>query len=112
VIEACQHCSSPGNPVFHPGHCPRVKAVEYYPDGRVRRVEFHPEPPPAPWPPPGVSLLPLLTFGPGLPGGLTPPDPELLALARQAVEAQEARKNEDAGEWARRLAADVGHLTD
>ncbi len=38
--------------------------------------------------------------------------PDLLALARQALDAIEDRKDEDVEEWARRLAADVAHLTD
>ncbi len=41
-----------------------------------------------------------------------PPLPETLALAREAVRACEARKNDDVQAWASRLAADVGHLTD
>ena len=32
----CPHCG-----MFHATTCPRVKAVEYHPDGSVRRVEFH-----------------------------------------------------------------------
>lgn len=32
----CGHCGA-----FHAGPCPRVKAVEYYPDGTVKRVEYH-----------------------------------------------------------------------
>jgi hypothetical protein len=31
----CQHCG-----LHHQGVCPRVKAIEYYPDGTVKRVEF------------------------------------------------------------------------
>jgi hypothetical protein len=36
----CVHCGC-----WHAGACPRVKAVEYHPDGTVKRVEYH-EPPP------------------------------------------------------------------
>ena len=32
----CRYCGS-----HHEGACPRVKAVEYYRDGSVKRVEFH-----------------------------------------------------------------------
>ena len=33
---ACRHCG-----YMHPNMpCPRVKAIEYYPDGRVKRVEY------------------------------------------------------------------------
>lgn len=33
----CEYC---GN-AFHHGICPKVKAMEYFPDGTVKRVEFH-----------------------------------------------------------------------
>lgn len=36
TLKSCQHC---GN--VHAGQCPRVKAVEYYRDGSVKRVEYH-----------------------------------------------------------------------
>lgn len=36
-MNICQHCG-----VGHIGVCPWVKAIEYYPDGTVKRVEFHP----------------------------------------------------------------------
>ncbi len=41
----CGHCSQPalGSYVFHGGHCPKVKAIEYHPNGTVKRVEFHGE---------------------------------------------------------------------
>jgi hypothetical protein len=26
--------------MYHDGECPRVKAFEYYPDGRIKRVEL------------------------------------------------------------------------
>lgn len=31
----CQHC---GN--YHTGQCPRIKAIEYYANGTVKRIEF------------------------------------------------------------------------
>lgn len=31
----CQHCG-----LHHSAPCPRIKAVEYYPDGTVKRVEY------------------------------------------------------------------------
>lgn len=37
---ACQYCSSTNQLVFHNGPCPRVRAVDYYENGTVRRVEF------------------------------------------------------------------------
>lgn len=33
----CVHC---GSAVEHAGVCPSIKAIEYYPDGGVRRVEY------------------------------------------------------------------------
>lgn len=27
--------------LLHTGVCPRVKVIEYYPDGQIKRVEFH-----------------------------------------------------------------------
>lgn len=37
----CPYCSGPSQAVFHGGTCPLVKAIEYHPDGGVKRVEFH-----------------------------------------------------------------------
>ena len=39
----CPHCSGGGVQVIHNGPCPRVKAIEYFPDGTPKRVEFHGE---------------------------------------------------------------------
>jgi hypothetical protein len=33
----CEHCG-----MIHETTCPRIKAIEYGSDGRVRRIEFHP----------------------------------------------------------------------
>src|SRR3989304_4801743 len=33
--EKCRYCD-----LHHDGACPRVKAIDYYPDGSVKRVEF------------------------------------------------------------------------
>ena len=38
----CEWCSNGCQRVYHNGLCPRLKAVRYYPDGRVSSVEFHP----------------------------------------------------------------------
>ena len=38
----CPWCSTEFVKVYHTGPCPRVKAIEYYPNGTVRRVEFKP----------------------------------------------------------------------
>lgn len=41
---ACPHCSGPFRYVTHGGSaCPRIKAVEYHPNGAVKRVEFREE---------------------------------------------------------------------
>lgn len=45
----CGWCSNPPHSrVYHYGPCPRVKAIEYHLNGRVRRVQFHGEQAPAP----------------------------------------------------------------
>lgn len=33
---ACGHCGS-----HHSGVCPRIKRIEYWPDGTVKEVEYH-----------------------------------------------------------------------
>lgn len=38
---ACPWCSSGMSATFHNGPCPRLKAIEYHPNGMIRRVEFH-----------------------------------------------------------------------
>ena len=35
VLGTCRWCST-----WHIGTCPRVKSIEYFPDGTVKRVEF------------------------------------------------------------------------
>lgn len=51
----CQHC---GN--WHSGVCPRIKAIEYHPNGQIARVEYHdpngPPLPPSPPPPPPTDF--------------------------------------------------------
>jgi hypothetical protein len=38
----CPWCSSTLNIVLHGGGpCPRVKSIEYHPDGTIKRVEFN-----------------------------------------------------------------------
>ena len=39
---ACLYCSGPFSLTIHNGPCPRVKSVEYHPNGTVKKVEFHP----------------------------------------------------------------------
>ena len=37
----CPYCSSPPSTyVFHIGKCPKVKAIEYHPNGTIKRIEF------------------------------------------------------------------------
>ena len=37
----CPHCSGNGIQTIHGGTCPRIKAIEYHPDGTTKRIEFH-----------------------------------------------------------------------
>ena len=37
-VTVCQYCGQS----HHPEACPRVKSIEYYSDGRVKKVELHP----------------------------------------------------------------------
>jgi hypothetical protein len=37
IQEGCRWCGG-----FHNSICPTIKAMEYYPDGTVKRVEFKP----------------------------------------------------------------------
>ena len=56
----CSHCGQPP----HPGVCPMVKAVEYYENGQIRRVEYKGASDymapfmPAPYAPPNPPLPP------------------------------------------------------
>ena len=36
MAEICPHCGK-----YHQDACPRVKSVEYYPDGSIKRVQYH-----------------------------------------------------------------------
>jgi hypothetical protein len=38
---ACPYCSSGGYTVFHSGACPRIKSIEYYQNGTIKKVEFN-----------------------------------------------------------------------
>lgn len=38
--DCCPLCSGKYSYVYHAGHCPQIKAKEYHPNGRVRRIEF------------------------------------------------------------------------
>ena len=39
--EWCPYCSHPNSNVYHLGKCPYIKAIEYYENGTVKRVEFN-----------------------------------------------------------------------
>ena len=36
----CPYCSSEGCQVYHVGICPKVKSIEYYENGTIKKVEF------------------------------------------------------------------------
>ena len=40
VEKGCPYCSSDSMQVYHSGKCPKVKAIEYYSNGTVKKVEF------------------------------------------------------------------------
>ena len=42
MLEPCSWCSGETTPIFHVFACPRVMAVEYHANGKVRRVELAP----------------------------------------------------------------------
>jgi hypothetical protein len=59
TVAACHHCDN-----YHPGACPKIKAIEYHSDGiTVRRVEYFE--PTAPRDP-GV-YQPVIMWGPSWP---------------------------------------------
>lgn len=39
-MRKCQYCSDGLTNVYHSGKCPNVKAIEYYQNGAIKRVEF------------------------------------------------------------------------
>jgi hypothetical protein len=38
--QPCPYCSSQYQWTFHGGQCPKIKAIEYFPNGQIKRVEF------------------------------------------------------------------------
>ena len=32
----CSHCG-----YFHMGPCPRIKSIEYFPNGTIKRIDYH-----------------------------------------------------------------------
>lgn len=41
TMSPCPYCSTTAQQTYHSGLCPKVKAIEYYPNGTVKRVEFN-----------------------------------------------------------------------
>lgn len=48
----CGHCG-----LWHSGPCPRVKSIEYYPNGTIKSIEYH-KPEPQTWIVPTEPVLP------------------------------------------------------
>lgn len=40
-LPKCRWCSTANQVVYH-APCPKVRSIEYYPNGTVKKVEFHP----------------------------------------------------------------------
>ena len=38
---SCPYCSSDSVQVYHQGKCPKVKSIEYHPNGTIKKVEFN-----------------------------------------------------------------------
>lgn len=83
TADATPKCTYCGFEHIAPGMCPHVRAIEYHPDGTIKRVEFGPAPQYVPvyWPPqqpsyPYPSHWPIVTsvddgFGTLSPGVLS-----------------------------------------
>lgn len=41
-LTECVHCG-----LIHKGRCQRIKAIDFYPSGDIRRIEYHPPDPAA-----------------------------------------------------------------
>ncbi len=39
----CPYCSDAIQKTYHGGVCPKVKSIEYYPDGSIKKVDFFKE---------------------------------------------------------------------
>jgi hypothetical protein len=39
-MKECPYCSSDLTKIYHMGQCPKIKSIEYYPDGKTRKIEF------------------------------------------------------------------------
>lgn len=41
AMPGCPYCSSQWQQIYHGGACPKVRAIEYHPNGTIKRVEFN-----------------------------------------------------------------------
>ena len=39
-IGYCRYCSTHNSWTWHSGFCPKIKNIEYYPDGTIKKVEL------------------------------------------------------------------------
>ena len=64
-MEKCGHCG-----MIHDSVCPRIKAIDYYPDGTIKRVEYGvpPQMPLADW---NSGVWNVWKYPPDGPGGLS-----------------------------------------
>ena len=37
----CPYCSTESVQIYHAGKCPKVKVIEYYENGAVKKIEFN-----------------------------------------------------------------------
>ena len=37
---SCPYCSGDGDYIYHSGVCPKIKEIEYYPNGTIKKVTF------------------------------------------------------------------------
>ena len=66
IQPSCEHC---GGTTPHVGQCPRVSAIEYHPNGQIKRVEYHQTQQPVMAVGQVVHNLSGGSSGPGQPGG-------------------------------------------
>jgi len=38
--QPCPHCSGGGTQVYHQGACPKIKGIEYHPNGTIKKIEY------------------------------------------------------------------------
>lgn len=42
-MSECPYCSNDITKVYHTGKCPKIKSIEYYPNGKTKKIEFKEE---------------------------------------------------------------------